>query len=79
MPSPPEAVIEIHGQVVRGENPNNTGGDGGERSRGPGGGTPGGGGDGKSDLDEEGRPKLGFHGFTRGAAVVDIATGHVTR
>src|SRR5262249_50309879 len=45
--------------------------------------TPGGGdspppGDGSKDLDEEGRLKEGFHGYTRGAALVDVQTGHVT-
>ncbi len=29
-------------------------------------------------IDEEGRRKIGIHGMTHGAALVDLATGHVT-
>ncbi len=87
-----EAVIEIVGTVVKNNSNNDpnrgdrSGGRGG-RGRGPVGGdgpgdrppgdTPSPGGT-DSLTDEEGDLKVGLHGFTRGAALVDVATGHVT-
>src|SRR5262249_53863421 len=70
------------GRVVKNDNnPNRPGPAGGGRgrgpSRGPGPGTPGGDSDTPSDDDEEGGLKLGIHGFTHGAATVDVATGRV--
>jgi predicted Zn finger-like uncharacterized protein len=78
-----EAVIEINGQIAS-TGSSNSGGGGGERSRGSIGGSPGespGGDTGGSDnspYDEDGKLKKGFFGVLRGAAVVDVTSGLVT-
>ena len=78
-----EAVVEISGTVVK--NPAhsdpNSGDRNGPRGRGSKGGDdrpPPDNPDNESLSDDDGDLKLGFRGVTHGAAVVDIATGHVT-
>jgi predicted Zn finger-like uncharacterized protein len=81
-----EAVVELDGRVVKGEDRPRDGspgspGDGiggGDGDRGGRGGPGGGTGNNDSPTDEDGRLKNGVYGYTRGAALVDVATGHVT-
>jgi predicted Zn finger-like uncharacterized protein len=83
-----EAVIEMTGRIVRGdENNNNPGGGDGAAAGGPRGGPRGGpqdgpgdrGGEGGNSGDQGGRGRRrGVTGTSRGAALVDLATGYIT-
>jgi predicted Zn finger-like uncharacterized protein len=78
-----EAVIDISGGIVKSDSGSNSAGGprgrgiavgGGDRNSGD----SSGGDDDSSPYDENGNLKKGYYGVLHGAAVVDVATGHVT-